>query len=80
MTQTKAFTKEQFLREIQLAAFLGAYKFWSQVAERDDKDLRASGDSCLHVMARFAWHVRERRPLTAEEREAFGYCGLEILP
>lgn len=72
----KSFTADEFVRDMQLAGFLGAYKFWSKVVAGND--LREHGNELLRALAVLAWATRNPRPLTTEEEEAFRYCGLEI--
>jgi hypothetical protein len=70
--QVKQFTLDQLTMELQVAAFLGAYKFWNTI--RHEQQDRSRGDGLLKVLAGLAAADLHKldRPLLPQEEEAFG--------
>lgn len=76
--KTKAFTEEQFLREIKCGGFLAVYKFWRQLKEIAGPVTEPAltyGDGVLRGMGMLCYDAREGKPASPQEREAFEYLG-----
>jgi hypothetical protein len=75
--EPKPITKEFFTGAVTLAAFLGAYKFWVLFAAVTGPPPEAMriGNSFLQDIAARAYASRNK-PMTPEEAEAFGFCGM----
>lgn len=69
--KSRTFTEEQFVREVFVGGFLGAYKFWKELKENPHLD----GDGLLRAFGLITL-ANIGSPRTPEEREAFEYVDL----
>ena len=75
---SKSFTREEFLAEMQISSFLGMYKFWERLNafHPADRRLRRYGDAIVRAYAELVWRLRPQGPQNPQEEEAFRYCGM----
>lgn len=79
LVDRRIFTEEEFVNECGMAAFMGAYKFWTQIEGIANPATRTLAAGVLNALARLNWERNGRCARTPQEREAFAFFGLQNL-
>lgn len=80
--QRRSFTEEEFIADVAVAGFMGAWEFWQSVklvARKTGEPVETVAEGLLRAMAcSAAARYRPNGPVTPQEREAFHGCGLKF--